>query len=287
MKKQRKIIPKRLLCLALSALLLGILPVGVFAVPGSTAAAEYTIVAHGGTIAYADGSAAFGGTAPENAVLTVSFEESQFPDKTFAYWKSADGTEIPQQSFRLLVNRNAAFYPVFKDVAGNFGPWETLIGGSSCNEAPILVRTDSAQGLKEYKLGRSGYHQNLRYERIDDGNHRAVVHVRGYVIEASAGLVPPRWRAASLEKDVGAFRHLGNTSFPSLYRQDVERGPPVIVGCPCAESSGEEEFQCLGVHLFRRDVDRCDAVGPRLGGIQSGNDSEDLLFRSALSVGRF
>lgn len=173
MRKQRKSIPKRLLCFALSAvLLLGILPVGVFAAPDSTAAAEYTIVAHGGTIAYADGSDDFDGTAPDNAVLTVSFEENQFPGKIFDYWKSADGTEIPQQSFRLLVNRNAAFYPVFKDVAGNFGPWETLIGGSSCNEAPILVRTDSAQGLKEYKLGRSGYHQNLRYERIDDGNHR-------------------------------------------------------------------------------------------------------------------
>ena len=171
MKKQRKIIPKRLLCLALSALLLGILPVGVFAVPGSTAAAEYTIVAHGGTIAYADGSAAFGGTAPENAVLTVSFEESQFPGKTFDYWKSADGTEIPQKSFRLLVNRNAAFSPDFKDVASNFGPWGTLVRGRSCDEAPILVRSDDAQGLKEYKLGRSGYHQNLRYERMDDGNH--------------------------------------------------------------------------------------------------------------------
>ena len=175
MRKQKKSIPKRLLSLTLSAMLLfGILPMGVLAAPDSTAAAEYTIVAHGGTIAYADGSDDFDGTAPDNAVLTVSFEENQFPGKTFDYWKSADGTEIPQQSFRLLVNRNAAFYPVFKDVAGNFGPWETLIGGSSCNEAPILVRTDSAQGLKEYKLGRSGYHQNLRYERIDDGNHRVV-----------------------------------------------------------------------------------------------------------------
>ena len=162
MRKQRKSIPKRLLSLTLSAMLLfGILPVGVLAAPDSTAAAEYTIVAHGGTIAYADGSDDFDGTAPDNAVLTVSFEENQFPGKIFDYWKSADGTEIPQKSFRLLVNRNAAFYPVFKDVAGNFGPWETLIGGSSCNEAPILVRTDSAQGLREYKLGRSGYHQTL------------------------------------------------------------------------------------------------------------------------------
>lgn len=113
----------------------------------------------------------FDGTAPDNTVLTISFEEGRFPGKTFAYWKSADGTEIPQKSFRLLVNRNAAFYPVFKDVAGNFGPWETLVSGSYCSDATILVRSDNAQGLKEYKLGRSGYHQNLRYERIDDGNH--------------------------------------------------------------------------------------------------------------------
>lgn len=149
MRKQRKSIPKRLLCLALSAMLLfGILPVGVLAAPVSTAAAEYTIVAHGGTIAYADGSDAFDGTAPDHAVLTVSFDEGQFPGKTFDYWKSADGTEIPQQSFSLLVNRNAAFYPVFKDVAGNFGPWETLISGSYCSDATILVRTDNAQGLK-------------------------------------------------------------------------------------------------------------------------------------------
>ena len=41
MRKQRKSIPKRLLCFALSAvLLLGILPMGVLAAPDSTAAAE-------------------------------------------------------------------------------------------------------------------------------------------------------------------------------------------------------------------------------------------------------
>ena len=96
MRKQKKSIPKRLLSLTLSAMLLfGILPMGVLAAPDSTAAAEYTIVAHGGTIAYADGSDDFDGTAPDNAVLTVSFEENQFPGKTFDYWKSADGTEIP------------------------------------------------------------------------------------------------------------------------------------------------------------------------------------------------
>ena len=53
MIKQKKSIPKRLLSLTLSAMLLfGILPMGVLAAPDSTPAAEYTIVVHGGTIAY-------------------------------------------------------------------------------------------------------------------------------------------------------------------------------------------------------------------------------------------
>ena len=54
MRKQRKSIPKRLLCLALSAvLLLCILPVGVFAKGvDSSGAAEYIVVAHGAQIAF-------------------------------------------------------------------------------------------------------------------------------------------------------------------------------------------------------------------------------------------
>lgn len=115
MKKERKRIPKRLLSFVLSIVLLfGLLPASVFA-------------AYGGTIAYADREDTFHKTAPADSVLTIQLDESQFPGKTFDCWKSADGTEIPKKTFRLLVKRDTAFYPVFKDVTGNYGEWETFV----------------------------------------------------------------------------------------------------------------------------------------------------------------
>ena len=80
MKKERKRIPKRLLSFVLSIVLLfGPLPASVFAASDRTAPAEYTVAAYGGTIAYADKEDTFHKTAPADAVLTIRFDESQFP----------------------------------------------------------------------------------------------------------------------------------------------------------------------------------------------------------------
>lgn len=175
MKKERKRIPKRLLSFVLSIVLLfGLLPASVFAASDRTAPAEYTVAAYGGTIAYADKEDTFHKTAPADAVLTIRFDESQFPGKTFDCWKSADGTEIPKKTFRLLVKRDTAFYPVFKDVTGNYGEWETFVQGKQCDAPSIQVRSDEKQGLKEYRFVRNGYHNNCRYERIDDKSHRKI-----------------------------------------------------------------------------------------------------------------
>ena len=98
MKKERKRIPKRLLSFVLSIVLLfGLLPASVFAASDRTAPAEYTVAAYGGTIVYADREDTFHKTAPADSVLTIRFDESQFPGKTFDCWKSADGTEIPKK----------------------------------------------------------------------------------------------------------------------------------------------------------------------------------------------
>ena len=95
MKKERKRIPKKLLSFVLSIVLLcGLLPASAFAGSDRTAPAEYTVAAYGGTIAYADREDTFHKTAPAASVLTIRFDESQFPGKTFDCWKSADGTEI-------------------------------------------------------------------------------------------------------------------------------------------------------------------------------------------------
>lgn len=175
MKKERKRISKGLLSFVLSVVLLfGLLPASVFAASDRTAPAEYTVAAYGGTIAYADREDTFHKTAPADSVLTIRFDESQFPGKTFECWKSADGTEIPKKTFRLLVKRDTAFYPVFKDVTGNYGEWETFVQGKQCDDPSILVRSDEKQGLKEYRFVRNGYHNNCRYERIDDKSHRKI-----------------------------------------------------------------------------------------------------------------
>ena len=176
MKQQRSAVCRRALSLVLSAvLLLCILPVSVFAKGvGSSGAAEYTVVAHGAQIAFENTTDVFRGTAPAYEVLTVTLDESLFPGKTFACWRSADGTEIQKKSFRLLVDRDAAFYPVFEGVTGNFGEWEPSVRGKYCDDTVVFVRSDDAQGLKEYSLYRGGNHENCSYERIDDGSHRKI-----------------------------------------------------------------------------------------------------------------
>lgn len=133
MKKERKRIPKRLLSFVLSIVLLfGLLPASVFAASDRTAPAEYTVAAYGGTIVYADREDTFHKTAPADAALTIRFDESQFPGKTFDCWKSADGTEIPKKTFRLLVKTR---YCILSGIqrcdrklwrVGNFHPGKTV-----------------------------------------------------------------------------------------------------------------------------------------------------------------
>ena len=160
---------RKILSLVLSVcLLIGLLPAQAAAAPGE--AASYAVYVHGGTMTR-DGTAVRSGTKfPAGTVLTVTLDESLFPGHTFAYWLGSDGTQVPQKSFRLLVDRLTAFYPVFTDLAGSFGEWRELERGALCTDGTLYVREDSAQGLKEYRFER-GYHNTYTYERLNNEQH--------------------------------------------------------------------------------------------------------------------
>ena len=106
---------RKILSLVLSVcLLIGLLPAQAAAAPGGTA--SYAVYVHGGTMTR-DGTAVRSGTSlPAGTVLTVTLDEGSFPGRQFAYWAGGDGTQVPQKSFRLLVDRLTAFYPVFSDL---------------------------------------------------------------------------------------------------------------------------------------------------------------------------
>ena len=160
---------RKILSLVLSVcLLIGLLPAQAAAAPGE--AASYAVYVHGGTMTR-DGTAVRSGAKfPAGTVLTVTLDESLFPGHTFAYWLGSDGTQVPQKSFRLLVDRLTAFYPVFTDLAGSFGEWRELERGALCTDGTLYVREDSAQGLKEYRFER-GYHNTYTYERLNNEQH--------------------------------------------------------------------------------------------------------------------
>ena len=160
---------RKILSLVLSVcLLIGLLPAQAAAAPGE--AASYAVYVHGGTMTR-DGTAVRSGTKfPAGTVLTVTLDESLFPGHTFAYWLGSDGTQVPQKSFRLLVDRLTAFYPVITDLAGSFGEWRELERGALCTDGTLYVREDSAQGLKEYRFER-GYHNTYTYERLNNEQH--------------------------------------------------------------------------------------------------------------------
>ena len=160
---------RKILSLVLSVcLLIGLLPAQAAAAPGE--AAFYAVYVHGGTMTRDGTAVRSGASLPAGTVLTVTLEEDSFPDRQFAYWAGSDGTQVPQRSFRLLVDRLTAFYPVFTDLTGSFGEWRELERGALCTDGVLYVREDSAQGLKEYRFER-GYHNTYTYERLNNEQH--------------------------------------------------------------------------------------------------------------------
>lgn len=114
---------------------------------------KLTVIAHSGTITAEDTGEVFTGEArvKEGAAVIITPDETVYPDKTFALWSGDDGTKVPQKTFRLLVERNTAFYPSFSDLEGSFGDWRMYLAGDSCEDGVIYVRQDTVTGLKEYK----------------------------------------------------------------------------------------------------------------------------------------
>ena len=137
-------------------------------------AAAYPVYVHGGTLQKDGMTVRSGAKFPTGTVLTVTLDESLFPGHTFAYWLGSDGTQVPQKSFRMVVDRVTGFSPAFSDLTGNFDDWKVLEKGTLCTDGTLYVREDSAQGLKEYRFER-GYHNTYAYtyERLNDEQHTA------------------------------------------------------------------------------------------------------------------
>ena len=160
---------RKILSLVLSVcLLIGLLPAQAAAAPGE--AASYAVYVHGGTMTRDGTTVRSGAKFPAGTVLTVTLDESLFPGHTFAYWLGSDGTQVPQKSFRMVVDRVTGFSPAFSDLAGSFGEWRELERGALCTDGVLYVREDSAQGLKEYRFER-GYHNTYTYERLNNEQH--------------------------------------------------------------------------------------------------------------------
>ena len=160
---------RKILSLVLSVcLLIGLLPAQAAAAPGE--AASYAVYVHGGTMTRDGTAVRSGASLPAGTVLTVTLDESLFSGHTFAYWLGSDGTQVPQKSFRMVVDRVTGFSPAFSDLAGSFGEWRELERGALCTDGTLYVREDIAQGLKEYRFER-GYHNTYTYEPLNDEQH--------------------------------------------------------------------------------------------------------------------
>ena len=160
---------RKILSLVLSVcLLIGLLPTQAAAAPGE--AASYAVYVHGGTMTKDGTTVRSGAKFPAGTVLTVTLDESLFSGHTFAYWLGSDGTQVPQRSFRMVVDRVTGFSPAFSDLAGSFGEWRELERGALCTDGTLYVREDSAQGLKEYRFER-GYYNTYTYERLNNEQH--------------------------------------------------------------------------------------------------------------------
>ena len=167
---------RRILALLLGlCMIISLLPSVAWATgPGEEAAASYPVYVHGGTLQKDGMTVRSGAKFPAGTVLTVTLDESLFPGHTFAYWVGSDGTQVPQKSFRMVVDRVTGFSPAFSDLTGNFGDWTVLKKGTLCTDGTLCVHEDSAQGLKEYRFER-GYHNTYAYtyERLNDEQHTA------------------------------------------------------------------------------------------------------------------
>ncbi len=169
------------LCLLLSILLLfGVLSPCMSAFAAGVGSADgggravYTVSAHGGILREAGKSTSLGDRAEVGAgtVLEITLDETKWRGHTFTHWQSADGTLVPEKTFRTVADRLAAFYPVFSDLTGTFGAWEVFCRGTYCTDGTLYVRTDDASGLKEFRFER-GYHKTYTYERLDADRHTA------------------------------------------------------------------------------------------------------------------
>ena len=163
---------RKIISLLLSfCMIISLLPSAALATgPGEEAAASYPVYVHGGTLQKDGTTVRSGAKFPAGTVLTVTLDESLFPGHTFAYWLGSDGTQVPQRSFRMVVDRITGFSPAFSDLTGNFGDWRVLEKGDFCTDGTLFVREDSAHRLKEYRFER-GYHQTYTYEPLNDDQH--------------------------------------------------------------------------------------------------------------------
>ena len=163
---------RKIISLLLSVcLLISLLPsVALATGPSEEAAASYPVYVHGGTLQKDGMTVRSGAKFPAGTVLTVTLNESLFSGHTFAYWLGSDGTQVPQKSFRMVVDRVTGFSPTFSDLTGNFGDWSVLKKGTLCTDGTLYVREDSAQGLKEYRF-ESGSHNTFTYEPLNDDQH--------------------------------------------------------------------------------------------------------------------
>ena len=180
MKKIKNRTPMRLLSLILAAMLfVGAMPFGIFAKEADISAAaepvvsaDCTVIAHGGIIKSDKTGAAVNGKVSPGTAVRITLDESAFSGHTFVCWKGDDGTVIPQKSFRLLVERNCAFYPEFSDLKGNFGDWQELLRGELCTDGVLYVREDAITGLKQYKFTEDSH--DYQYAEMPDGENHYV-----------------------------------------------------------------------------------------------------------------
>lgn len=165
---------RKIISLLLSfCMIISLLPsVALATGPGEEAAASYPVYVHGGTLQKDGMTVRSGAKFPAGTVLTITLNESLFPGHTFAYWLGSDGTQVPQKSFRMVVDRVTGFSPAFSDLTGNFGDWKVLEKGTLCTDGTLYVREDSASGLKEYRF-ESGNHNTFTYEPLNDDQHTA------------------------------------------------------------------------------------------------------------------
>ena len=129
----------------------------------------YYVEAHGGTVSVRNGSSS-GGKYKEGSVVTVSLNADAFAGKTFDHWTSAFGERISVMEFSLLVDKDAYFFPVFKDIKPEFGEWELYRASGTCEKPDVWMRTDTATGLVEYTLSlfNNGEHIFGQGEYVDE-----------------------------------------------------------------------------------------------------------------------